>query len=80
MRCAYERTIFVNEEDRFCIIECSTKDPNVPKEAKKKGTKDRIFFVAAGHNLSLNHSIEMELHGKWEKDRYGMKLKVENCI
>lgn len=80
MRCAYERTIFVNEEDRFCIIECSTKDLNVPKEAKKKGTKDRIFFVAAGHNLSLNHSIEMELHGKWEKDRYGVKLKVENCI
>ena len=34
--CIYERTVFYNPQNRYCIISVKTSDKNVPEQARSK--------------------------------------------
>ena len=81
MVCTYEKTIFENKENGFCIAAYRTTDPSVPAEARNGYIKDNsIHFTATGYQLPTINTIDFDLTGNWEKSKYGMQLHVQSFI
>lgn len=78
MRCKYVREIYRNEENGYCVFVYQTEDNSVPLAARDWRNKgDGILFRAVGSALPQTDAVEMELYGKWCKNRHGMQLAVE---
>lgn len=78
MRCKYVREIYRNEENGYCVFIYQTEDNSVPlaaRDCRNKG--DGILFRAVGSALLQTDAVEMELYGKWCKNKHGMQLAVE---
>ena len=78
MVCTYERTIYKNDENGYCVMQYKTTDDSVPKEARRSDDKKRIFFTAIGYGLPDSNTIDYDISGNWEKGKYGLQLKVES--
>lgn len=78
----YDKTVFYNPVNRFCIISVKTDDTGVPEKARSdyKHRDHLIRFTATGYDLPQSDAISLELDGEWTRDdQYGYQLKVEHC-
>lgn len=79
MRCRYVREIYRNEENGYCVFIYQTADSSVPLAARDNRDKEGgILFRAVGSGLPQTDAIEVELYGKWCKNKHGMQLAVES--
>ena len=78
MLCRFEHSIF-QSADGYCVFSYQTNDKAVPEEAL-----NRTFYqsgrhiTAVGYHLPATDSIEVDLHGKWKKSKYGLQLEVSS--
>jgi len=77
MVCTFEKTIFQNKTNGYCVIQYKTEDDSVPKDARRNSDDDVIRFTAIGYGLPDTDTVDYDLSGNWEKGRYGLQLKVE---
>lgn len=79
IKCIYERTVYFNPENRFCIISVRTADQSVPPEARSKRYHHDglICFTAVGYGLPQSNKVELILEGDWTESKYGLQLQVE---
>jgi LPXTG-site transpeptidase (sortase) family protein len=74
----YDKTIFCNPANDFCIFGMKSADTTIPREAR--GTyryRDGLIrFTVSGYGLPQTDAVEVELVGEWEKTKYGVQLKV----
>ena len=75
----YEKTIYRNESNGFCIFRMFSEDEGIPKEARNEYCKDdKIHFSVTGYHLPAVQDIMLNLTGKWEKNKYGVQFKVDS--
>ncbi len=75
----YERTIYQNETNGFCIFRMTSEDETIPKEARNGYFKDdKIHFSVKGYYLPAVSDVMLELAGKWEKGKYGLQFNVDS--
>ena len=75
----YDRTIYYNEQNKYCVICVKTNDQSVPKEARGRSQGDRqIRFTAVGYELPRTDKVSMVLEGEWQSGKYGLQLKVSS--
>ena len=77
----YDRKIFHNPSNNFCIVMVKTADTSVPEEARDKMRyRDHLIrFTAVGYGIPMTDAVGLELDGEWVKGKYGMQLQVEQC-
>ena len=79
MLALYEKTIYQNETNGFCIYSMTSEDEDIPEEARRGYCRDnKIHFSVTGYHLPAVHDVMLELVGKWEKSRYGLQFHVES--
>lgn len=77
VRCRYDREIYSNPENGYCIFQYLTEEP-VPEGAKNSFYKgNKTAFVAVGYHLPNGDVLEYELNGTWAKGRNGLQFAVE---
>ena len=78
-RCTFDRKIYVNPTNRYCIIQVRTKDASIPREAQSKNQyrDQQVRFTAVGHDLPLTDAVEIEVEGEWMKGKYGVQFQVD---
>lgn len=80
MRCRFQKSIFQNKENGFCIFVYHTDDGNVPQAARSKYYKgEGTEFTAVGNHLPDTSATDVELQGKWVKSDHGLQLQIEVC-
>ena len=77
----YDRTIFYNPSNKYCIISVKTSDQSIPQQARNAYRyRDRMIrFIAVGYELPQTDKVSMILDGEWENGKHGMQLQVEKC-
>lgn len=77
----YDRTIFYNPENKYCIISVKSSDQNIPQKARNayRHRDNMIRFVAVGYELPRTDKVSMILDGEWQDGKHGYQLKVETC-
>lgn len=75
----YDRTIFYNPSNKYCVIRMKTSDAGIPPQArsKYKYSDHQIRFVAVGYELPLTDKVSVMLDGEWKQGKYGYQLQVE---
>lgn len=75
----YDRTIFYNPANRFCIISVKSGDRSIPQNARGTGRfRDHLIrFTAVGYELPQTDAVDLELDGEWTEGKYGCQLQVE---
>ena len=77
---AFDKSIFYNQENRYCVFRLKTADKMVPPDARSslKYRDHLIRFVAVGFNLPRDDTVKMELEGTWTDDgKHGLQFEVE---
>ena len=68
----YEKTIYQNDRNGFCIFKMTSEDEAIPQEARDGYCKDdKIHFSVKGYYLPAVSDVMLQLAGKWEKNKYG---------
>ncbi|MGN0455735.1 MAG: ATP-dependent RecD-like DNA helicase [Lachnospiraceae bacterium] len=77
----YDRTIFYNPSNKYCIISVKSNDQSIPQKARSAYThRDRMIrFVAVGYELPRTDKVSMLLDGEWQDGKHGYQLQVEKC-
>lgn len=77
----YDRTIFYNPSNKYCIISVKTSDQSIPHQARSayRHHDNMIRFIAVGYELPQTDKVSMILDGEWEKGKHGVQLQVEKC-
>lgn len=77
----YDRTIFYNPSNKYCIISVKTSDQSVPQQARSAYRhRDRMIrFIAVGYELPQTDKVSMILDGEWENGKHGVQLQVAKC-
>ena len=77
----YERTIFYNPGNKYCIISVKTSDQSVPQQARSayRHRDNMIRFIAVGYELPQTDKVSMILDGEWENGKHGVQLQVDKC-
>lgn len=77
----YDRTIFYNPANRYCIISVKTNDQSIPEKARSayKHRDHLIRFIAVGYELPQTDKVSMMLDGEWTNGKHGVQLQVEAC-
>lgn len=77
----YDRTIFYNPENKYCIISVKSSDQSIPQKARNayRHRDNMIRFVAVGYELPRTDKVSMILDGEWQDGKHGYQLKVETC-
>lgn len=76
----YDRTIFFNPVNKYCIVSIKTDDKNIPLHARSayKHRDHLIRFTAVGYDLPRTDAVKLELDGDWQNDeKHGYQLQVE---
>ena len=75
----YEKTIYQNDKNGFCIFKMTSEDEAIPEEARDGYYKDnKIHFSVKGYYLPAVTDVMLELAGKWEKGKYGLQFHVDS--
>lgn len=70
----YEKTIYQNDRNGFCIFKMTSEDEAIPQEARDGYCKDdKIHFSVKGYYLPAVSDVMLQLAGKWEKNKYGFQ-------
>lgn len=77
----YDRTIFYNPSNKYCIISVKSNDQSIPTKARSAYQhRDRMIrFVAVGYELPRTDKVSMILDGEWQDGKHGYQLQVEKC-
>lgn len=77
----YDRTIFYNPNNKYCIISVKTSDQSVPQRARSayRHRDNMIRFIAVGYELPQTDKVSMILDGEWENGKHGVQLQVDKC-
>lgn len=77
----YDRTIFYNPSNKYCIISVKSTDQNIPQQARSayRHRDNMIRFVAVGYELPRTDKVSMLLDGEWQNGKHGYQLQVERC-
>lgn len=77
----YERTIFYNPSNKYCIIRVKSSDQSIPQQARSayRHRDNMIRFIAVGYELPQTDKVSMILDGEWESGKHGVQLQVERC-
>ena len=77
----YDRTIFYNPSNKYCIISVKTSDQSVPQQARSAyhHRDNMIRFIAVGYELPQTDKVSMILDGEWENGKHGVQLQVDKC-
>ncbi len=77
----YDRTIYYNPSNKYCVISVKTTDKSIPRQARNayKHRDNMIRFVAVGYELPLTDKVSMLLDGEWKDGKNGYQLHVESC-
>lgn len=76
----YDKKIFYNPANRYCIISVKTSDKTIPENVRSSvRQKDHLIrFIAVGYELPLTDAVELELEGEWVLNKkHGYQLQVE---
>ena len=76
----YDRTIFFNPVNKYCIVSIKSDDKNIPLYARSayKHRDHLIRFTAVGYDLPRTDAVKLELDGEWQNDeKHGYQLQVE---
>lgn len=75
----YEKTIYQNDKNGFCIFRMTSEDEAIPEEARSGYCKDdKIHFSVKGYYLPAVMDVMLELAGTWEKSKYGLQFQVDS--
>ncbi len=79
-RVTYDKPIFSNPENGYCVIRVKTADTSIPEKARSiyRFRDHLIRFTATGYGLPQTDAVEFELDGEWEDTKYGYQLTVEH--
>lgn len=74
----FDRTIFYNPVNKYCILSVRTEDENVPKEHRSTYTyrDHQIRFTVTGYDLPRAETVEIMWEGEWQKSKYGSRLQI----
>ena len=77
----YDRTIFYNPVNKYCVISVKTNDQSIQQQARSAYRhRDRLIrFVATGYELPQTDKVSMVLEGEWTTGKHGYQLQVERC-
>lgn len=77
----YDRTIYHNPINDYCIIRVKTTDKSIPEKARDayKHRDQLIYFTAVGYKLPRTDKISMILDGEWKEGKNGLQLRVSQC-
>lgn len=77
----YDRTIYHNPINDYCIISVKTTDKSIPEKARDayKHRDQLIYFTAVGYKLPRTDKISMILDGEWQDGKNGLQLRVSQC-
>lgn len=81
MIASYEKTIYKNEDNGFCILRMVSEEKGLfPKEAleQRNSRDDKIRFSVKGYYLPERTNMMLELNGKWENSKYGLQYMVDS--
>ena len=69
----YDRTIFYNPSNKYCIISVKTSDQSVPQQARSayRHRDNMIRFIAVGYELPQTDKVSMILDGDRAADQRG---------
>ena len=73
----YEKTIYQNEKNGFCIFRMTSEDTGIPKELGY-GRDHKIHFSVIGYYLPPIRNSMLALTGAWENSRYGLQFHVDS--
>ena len=74
----YDRTIYFNPANKYCVLVIRSNDPNIPQKARS-GRKviDNMFrFTVTGYNLPRAEGVEISWEGDWKTGKYGCQLQT----
>ena len=73
----YDRTIFYNPVNKYCVISVKTNDQSIPQQARSAYKhRDRLIrFVATGYELPQTDKVSMVLEGEWTTGKHGYTVK-----
>ncbi len=74
----FDRTVFYNPSNRYCIISVKTADKEIPEKARsnRRYNDHLIHFTAVGYDLPRTDAVEIELEGEWVDSKHGCQLQV----
>lgn len=77
----YDRTIFYNPNNKYCIISVKTSDQSVPQQARSayRHRDNMIRFIAVGYELPQTDKVSMILDGEWENGKHGVQCRWRNA-
>ncbi len=77
----YDRTIYYNPDNKYCILRVKSNDNSIPAKARSafKHRDNMIRFVAVGYELPLTDKVSMLIDGEWQEGKHGVQLRVEKC-
>lgn len=75
----YERTIFYNPSNKYCIIRVKSSDQSIPQQARSayRHRDNMIRFIAVGYELPQTDKVSMILDGEWESGKHGVRAIIE---
>jgi exodeoxyribonuclease V alpha subunit len=76
----YDKTIYFNPVNKYCVIGIKTDDKNIPPHARStyRYVDHLIRFTAVGYDLPRTDAVKLELDGEWKTDdKHGCQLQVE---
>ena len=81
MIASYEKTIYKNEENGFCILRMVSGEKGLfPKEAlaHQDSKDDKIRFSVKGYYLPERTNTMLDLTGRWENSKYGPQYTIDS--
>ena len=77
--CTFERCIYSNQENGFCIISVRTKDGRVPIQARTsfEDPDGYIRFTALGYRLPQTSRVLLSLTGTWKPKKQSNQLQLQ---
>ena len=80
MICTFEKKLFENPSNGYCVALFKTEDTSVPVEARKKSSSptSKITFTGFGYKIPATDAIKLDIIGQWKKSaKYGIQFAIE---
>ena len=74
----YDRTIYFNPTNKYCVLVVRSNDPNIPVKARssRKAIDNMFRFTVTGYNLPRAEGVEISWEGDWKTGKYGCQLQT----
>ena len=74
----FDRTIYTNPVNKYCILSIRTDDQSVPIGCRSAYTyRDHLIrFTVTGYDLPQTDAIEILWEGEWQSSKYGAWLQI----